>query len=427
MLFNLPTSAALFCCLLSLCALADTKTILLFGQSGVGKTITLNALYNAALFASTPVNSVETLRFIAPLRRSLTEQTPWSCDSLDSVSSSIYGRISVPIGAHKQAGGSDTRDFIGYRFTPRSSGWPAGTLLEIIDMPGIDDTASTAYDPNSTHLQIIREIEQQIKQRSHSLSAILIVVDNKLARVDDQACMVMDAIHQILTPEIVERTFILFNRFRADEGRNSYVQEMLTEHLSVDQGMVQVPSENYINEDPIYLAEFNDYRYGFVDARKYQTIREETETNLRDLLRRIGQFEVPIPLQGYPEYRAYQNQMAQHLCEMVGPQLEIEKRLILCKKIALEIDDANTTLNIIKRKKMQKAQWFGLTTMLTVPFVHPIISVASVVGRGVTKMHRQDAGGALKQKIGQYTQTYDALQAKINDYEYRKKQHLMLY
>lgn len=326
---------------------AEPQTVLLFGQSGAGKTTTLNALYNAARSKRTPTNRIDPpLHAIAPWHKRLSEH------ALDDIEVARYGGITCPPEASQRAGSSDTRDFVGYHFTTNFSGWPADTALEIIDMPGIDDTSSTIYDDNSTDLQIIRAIEHQLKHCAHRISAIFVVVDNTVARVDNRTHMVMSAIRQMLTPEVAERVFIIVNRVRKKARVSSHVEGMIEAYLSWDEGAVSISSENYIKIDPVYLARFD--RYLNDDEVLDQEQRKYTEDNLRDLLGRVGQFAVPISFHGYPEYRDYQYQLAMHIGDMIRPHLKMEDSLLEHDKLAGKIEQVKQGIEGRQRQARER-------------------------------------------------------------------------
>lgn len=334
-------------------ACAQTKTVLLLGPTGVGKTTIVNALYNASISNETPLNSVESLRFIVSLRNGRGEDTPRDQCYLDQIETILYGGITRPLELSQRVCCSDTSDFIGYRFTPNFSGWPADTALEIIDMPGIDDTSSRRNDNNSAHIQVIKGIEELFRKRSDELAAVFIVVNDTLIRCHETTRMTMAAIREALPPQALERVFIVINRCCVEmrDVRNEELQDILKQHLFWNEGALTIPEDRHIKIDPAYIADFNRYVKGVSAPHEHQAEREWAEKNLRVLLRQVGQFNTAMPLCGYPEYLDHKHNVAEAVHAIVETQMSLDDKVKHLEKLQEEYKEALRTYNNTRGRK----------------------------------------------------------------------------
>lgn len=343
-------SYLIFICFLSLSIQAENKTILILGQSGMGKTTTVNAIYNASIHHNTPLDPINSLNFIIPINKGKKNQIPFtgqpSLTPLKNVKT--YGGINT--GLYTKAGSSDTRDITGYRFTPNFIGWKKNDTLEIVDTPGIDDTASTSFDNNSTHLQIIRKIEEYLREYGEQTHAIFIVVSNSTCRAaanqQDSIGVTFSALRDMLPPEIHERIFIIVNHLSAEQNISKKIKAIIRNKLSWNKKPITIPMENYIGLDLRYIAQFNkETEYKESRQKNYKTQREYTEKNIISVLKKISEFNTPIPLQGYPNYLKYKHDIAQNINHAVDIQFNIDAMRTKCELLQNKFTEAKDIYN----------------------------------------------------------------------------------
>lgn len=323
-------------------------TVMITGQSGVGKSLALNAAANATLNQDITENN---LRFMLGINRGKSNHTPPPKSGQkfffnhQDVQQVVYGQVNSPLPSGT-AGSSDTRDFIGYQIKPKIDNWPHGEVLELLDTPGIDDTASKENDNSSVDVQIIRGIESYLREHPDELTAVVIVVSASCNRLGKGTLKTLHAIRDAFPPEFIERLFIWVNRTSERHPVPEELKNILNENVlkGGDHGYTEISADHYTKINPIYLAEFNRYldEQDEISPEVFQRERQETEQSIQAFFQKIAEFDGPLITKAYNEFVELKKQLASNAYNIIQNQLKIDQEIAEEKHVQARFNDRSS-------------------------------------------------------------------------------------
>lgn len=350
-------------------AVSAKVTVMFTGQSGVGKSLSLNAAANATLNQEITDNN---LRFILGVNRGKSNHTPPPKSgqrfffNTQDVQQVVYGQVNSPLPSGT-AGSSDTRDFMGYQIKPKIDNWPHGEVLELLDTPGIDDTASTENDNTSVDVQIIRGIESYLKEHPDELTAVVIVVSASCNRLGKGTLKTLHAIRDAFPPEFIERLFIWVNRTSERYPVPEELKNILNENVlkGGDHGYTEISADHYTKINPIYLAEFNRYldEQDEISPDIFQRERQETEQSIRAFFQKVAEFDGPLMTKAYNEFVELKKQLARNAYNIIQNQLKIDQEIAEESHVQARFNDRSSLYNELHAAKHYetKTLWGELT------------------------------------------------------------------
>ncbi len=365
------TKVALFLstCLLSQ-AYAKDITLMVLGPTGAGKSTLMNAIYmHATQETFDPANA----KFIIELNSSSQEPTPPRLNGAlnpeyfagaQAVGQTLYANLEGQIqDAEDNAAPSQTRRLTGYTFTPQLAGWSPDDRLQLLDTPGLDDTASCQYDNRSAHILIAQAIEKHLKQYPDQLTAIALVLPVSLTRECPSTKQLLNTIRTFFPAQVLERLYIFINHAKPKTKMPPpAIATIINRNIKYEGSTVS--AAHYKKVDPLYIAQFNC----FLDSENpdtpptYQAYIDLTQGTIQAFLDEVRQFKQPIAIKAYADFTTKKNQLAQHLSDAIKIKLQIEEKTKEQVALQEKLDFETTICNELEKRKKKQVVRGMMTT-----------------------------------------------------------------